>query len=217
MLTLSAEVHSNLQNKQNGPGKARQHVFRGFSLLKETEEELVRAAQTGNIAAFERLVRLLEGQMLAVAAGFAHTPDDANDIYQDAMLAAFRALPKFKLESKFSTWLHKIVVNTALSNRRRLKRAWQKLALIQSEYEQEEKYTENRSPESSMLDGELSSAISKAMAKLSDNERVAFVLCHQQGFKIREAAELMSCTESSVKVVLFRARNKLKKILQEYH
>ncbi len=186
-------------------------------MLKETEEELVRAAQTGNIAAFERLVRLLEGQMLAVAAGFAHTPDDANDIYQDAMLAAFRALPKFKLESKFSTWLHKIVVNTALSNRRKLKRSWQKLALIQNEYEQEETYIRNRSPESFALDGELSSAISKAMAKLSDNERVAFVLCHQQGFKLREAAEIMSCTESSVKVVLFRARNKLKKILQEFH
>jgi len=97
-------------------------------LLKETEEELVRSAQTGNIAAFERLVRLLERRMLAVAAGFAHTPDDANDIFQDAMLAAYRVLPNFKLESKFSTWLHKIVVNTALSNRRKLKRTWQKMA-----------------------------------------------------------------------------------------
>ncbi|HJN95850.1 MAG TPA: sigma-70 family RNA polymerase sigma factor [Gammaproteobacteria bacterium] len=97
-------------------------------MLKETEEELLRSAQTGNIAAFERLVRLLERRMLAVAAGFAHTPDDANDIFQDAMLAAYRVLPNFKLESKFSTWLHKIVVNTALSNRRKLKRTWQKMA-----------------------------------------------------------------------------------------
>jgi len=189
----------------------------GDSLLKETEEELVRSAQSGNTAAFERLVRLLESQMLAVAAGFAYTPDDANDIYQDAMLAAFRALPKFKLESKFSTWLHKIVVNTALSNRRKLKRTWEKLAVIQSEYEHEETYIESRSPESAALDSELNSQIIKALAKLSDNERIAFVLCHQQGFKIREAAEVMGCTDSSVKVVLFRARNKLKKILREYH
>ena len=118
-------------------------------MLKETEEELVRSAQTGNIAAFERLVRLLERRMLAVAAGFAHTPDDANDIFQDAMLAAYRALPNFKLESKFSTWLHKIVVNTALSNRRKLKRTWQKMAAVQSEYEHEEKYVESHSPCSS--------------------------------------------------------------------
>ena len=73
-------------------------------MLKETEEELVKSAQTGNIAAFERLVRLLERRMLAVTARFAHTPDDVNDIYQDAMLAAYRALPNFKLESKFSIW-----------------------------------------------------------------------------------------------------------------
>jgi RNA polymerase sigma-70 factor (ECF subfamily) len=216
LVTLSSEVHSNLQNKQKGPKKAKEYDL-GGGLLKEMEEELVKSAQAGNIAAFERLVRLLEGQMLAVAAGFAHTPDDANDIYQDAMLAAFRALPKFKLESKFSTWLHKIVVNTALSNRRKLKRTWQKMAIIQTEYEHEETYIESRSPESTAIDGELNSAINKAMLKLSDNERIAFVFCHQQGFKIREAAEVMGCTDSSVKVVLFRARNKLKKILREYH
>ncbi|HCL73736.1 MAG TPA: hypothetical protein DIC58_12940 [Gammaproteobacteria bacterium] len=84
----------------------------------------MRSAQAGNIAAFEWLVSSFERQMLAVAAWFAHTPDDANDIYQDTVLAAYRALPNFKLESKFSTWLHKIIVNTALSNRRKLKRTW---------------------------------------------------------------------------------------------
>lgn len=186
-------------------------------MLKETEDELVRSAQAGNIAAFERLMRLLEQQMLAVAAGFAHTPDDANDIYQDAMLAAYRALPNFKLESKFSTWVHKIVVNTALSNRRKLKRTWQKMAAIKAEYEHEEKYTDRRSPESTVLDSELGAEISRAMTRLTDTERIAFVLCHQQGFKLKEAAEVMSCTESSVKVVLFRARNKLKEHLAEYH
>ncbi|PCJ27969.1 MAG: hypothetical protein COA96_02055 [SAR86 cluster bacterium] len=186
-------------------------------MLKETEEELVRAAQSGNVAAFERLVCLLESKMLAVAAGFAHTPDDANDIYQDAMLAAYRALPKFKLESKFSTWLHKIVVNTALSNRRKLKRTWQKMAVIQNQYEREEKYVETHSPESLMLDSELNTQINLAMKKLTDTERIAFVLCHQQGFKLKEAAEVMSCTDNSVKVVLFRARNKLKQQLAEYH
>lgn len=186
-------------------------------MLRETEDELVRSAQTGNVAAFERLMRLLEKQMLAVAAGFAHTPDDANDIYQDAMMAAYKALPNFKLESKFSTWLHKIVVNTALSNRRKLTRTWQKMAAVQAEYEQAEQYTDKRSPESNVLDSELSSEIYRAMKRLSDTERIAFVLCHQQGFKLKEAAEVMSCTESSVKVVLFRARNKLKERLAEYH
>ena len=186
-------------------------------MLREIEEELLVAAQAGNTAAFERLVRLLEQPMLAVAAGFAHTPDDANDIYQDAMLAAYRALPKFKLESKFSTWLYKIVVNTALSNRRKLKRAWQKLAAVQAEYQHEEEYLVGVSPEAELLDSELSAKINQAMAKLTDRERIAFVLCHQQGFKLREAAEVMSCTENLVKVVLFRARAKLKVQLADYN
>ena len=187
-----------------------------ISLLQESEEQLVRSAQTGNAAAFARLMRLLEQQMLAVAAGIAHTPDDANDIYQDAMLAAYRALPKFKLESKFSTWLYKIVVNTALSNRRKLKRTWQKMTALQNEYQHEEQYCENQSPESRLLDGELNTQINRAMTKLTDTERIAFVLCHQQGFKLREAAEVMSCTDNAVKVVLFRARNKLKQQLADY-
>jgi len=186
-------------------------------LLQETEAELIRAAQAGNTAAFERLLRSTERQMLAVAAGFAHTPDDANDIYQDAMLAAYRALPKFKRESKFSTWLHTIVVNTALSNRRKLKRMWQKMAAVQADYQQQETYVETRTPEANMIDDELSEQINRALRRLTDTERMAFVLCNQQGFKIREAAEIMSCSDNSVKVVLFRARNKLKELLAEFY
>lgn len=192
-------------------------MLAGKQVLQETEEQLVRSAQTGNIAAFERLVMALERQMLAVAAGFAHTPDDANDIFQDAMLAAYRALPNFKLESRFSTWIHKIVVNTALSNRRKLKRSWQKITALQTEYKHQEQYVENQSPESTVLDGELNTQINRAMKRLTDSERIAFVLCHQQGFKLREAAEIMNCSESSVKVILFRARKKLKEQLAEYH
>jgi len=192
-------------------------LLAGKQVLQETEEQLVRSAQTGNIAAFERLVMALERQMLAVAAGFAHTPDDANDIFQDAMLAAYRALPNFKLESRFSTWMHKIVVNTALSNRRKLKRSWQKITALQTEYEHQEQYVENQSPESTVLDGELNTQINRAMKRLTDSERIAFVLCHQQGFKLREAAEIMNCSESSVKVILFRAQKKLKEQLAEYH
>jgi len=192
-------------------------LLAGKQVLQETEEQLVRSAQTGNIAAFERLVMALERQMLVVAAGFAHTPDDANDIFQDAMLAAYRALPNFKLESRFSTWMHKIVVNTALSNRRKLKRSWQKITALQTEYEHQEQYVENQSPESTVLDGELNTQINRAMKRLTDSERIAFVLCHQQGFKLREAAEIMNCSESSVKVIFFRARKKLKEQLAEYH
>lgn len=177
---------------------------------QETEQELVASARAGDAAAFERLVRPMESRMLAVAAGFAHTPDDADDIYQDAMLAAYRALPKFKAESRFGTWLHRIVVNTALSNRRRLQRAWRKLAEVREECEREERYIAPDSPESALLNSELGARINEALNALTDKERMAFVLCHQQGFRIGEAAEITGSTDGAVKVALFRAREKLK-------
>ena len=91
------------------------------------------------------------------------------------------------------------------------------MAAVHQEYERDEQYVEPHSPESAVMDEELSGEISKAMRKLSDQERMAFVLCHQQGFKLREAAEIMSCTENAIKVMLFRGRNKLKQQLANYN
>jgi RNA polymerase sigma factor (sigma-70 family) len=119
-------------------------------LLSETEEDLVRAAQAVNVAAFERLVMRLEHQMLALAAGYANSSDDANDIYQDAMIAAYRSLSQFRSESKFSTWLYRIVVNTALSHRRKFSRVMEQLIALKGSYEDEEHYC-TQTPESRML------------------------------------------------------------------
>ncbi len=186
-------------------------------MLSETEDELIRAAQAGNIGAFERLVRRVEHQMLAVAAGFAQSPDDANDIYQDAMIAAYRSLPRFKLESKFSTWLYRIVVNTALSHRRQFKRVLHQLTSLKGSYEIQEQYcTDPQTPESRILGDELARKINDALSKLAARERMAFVLCHQQEFKMHEAAEVMSCSVNSVKSYLFRARKKMQKQLKIY-
>ena len=189
-------------------------------MLSETEEELVKAAQAGNTVAFSRLIRAFEAQMLAVANGFTSDPADADDIYQDAMIAAFKALPRFKLESKFGTWLYRIVVNTALSHRRKLKRVWQRLAPNRSEEDgdilDEQACAQYETPEAEVLNRELNGRINQALESLTDKERMAFVLCHQQGFKIREAAEMLSSSDNLIKVSLFRARKKLRAELDQY-
>ena len=186
-------------------------------MLSETEDELIKAAKAGNSAAFSRLLRGVEQQMLAVAAGMASNPAEGDDIYQDAMIAAYRALPNFKMESKFSTWLYRIVVNTALSRRRKVKRFMQTFVSDDSSANYSERYeSAERNPEDAMLNDELSDQLNSAMARLGSRERVAFVLCHQQGFKLKEAAEMMSCSLESIKVTLFRARSKLKEQLVNY-
>jgi RNA polymerase sigma-70 factor (ECF subfamily) len=188
------------------------------NVLRETEDELIKAAQVGNIAAFERLVRPLERQMLSVAAGISRDAEEANDIFQDAMISAFKAMGSFKKESKFSTWLHRIVVNTSLSYRRKMKRIWQQTTELDEGIDYEEQHcTSSQTPEQTMLSSELNTQLNTAMATLTDRERIAFVLCHQQEFKIREAAVVMECNDNTVKAYLFRARGKLKKQLDPYY
>lgn len=186
-------------------------------LLQETEDELIRASQEGNLAAFGRLIRPLEGQMLAVAAGIARNSDEADDIYQDALLAAFKGMPRFKMESRFSTWLHRIVVNTALSRRRKLKRLLRYVTRLEDGDGAPERYTCSREqPQEALLAEELNRQVTAAMQVLTDKERAAFVLCHQQEFKLQEAATIMDCSENSIKTFLFRARSKLKEQLKTY-
>jgi RNA polymerase sigma-70 factor (ECF subfamily) len=187
-------------------------------VLRDSEQELINAAQAGNVAAFERLVRPVERQMLAVAAGIAQNADDANDIFQDAMLSAFKSIGSFQGGSKFSTWLHRIVVNTSLSYRRKFKRFWQQTTELHDGVEYEEQHcTDAYTPEESLLSAELNTQLNTALATLTERERIAFVLCHQQDLRLKEAAEIMNCNENSLKVFLFRARGKLRQQLDPYH
>lgn len=187
-------------------------------MLQEIEEELIRAAQDGNFAAFGRLVRPLERQMLAVAAGIARNRDEADDIYQDALLAAFRGMPTFKMESRFSTWLHRVVVNTALSRKRQLKRLLQRVTPLTDDAGEDEQYVApTAGPDATVLNEELARRLQSAMRVLTEKERIAFVLCHQQEFKLQEAAVIMDCSENSIKTFLFRARAKLKEQLKTYY
>ena len=191
--------------------------------MEELERDLIEAAQRGSIAAFEQLISQVEKQMLSMAASLAPFPDEAEDIYQDAMISAYKALPRFRMESRFSTWLYRILVNTASSSRRKFKSKLSRLIFVeQPEYEDSsvqsayERYGVNANPESELLNEELSKAINQALASLSDQERIAFVLCHQQEFKIIEAAQVMACGEGTVKSYLFRAREKMRSQLQAF-
>lgn len=176
------------------------------------QNELIDAAQRGSVRAFEQLIVNVEQEMLSLAAGLASYPDEADDIYQDAILNAYKALPKFRADSQFGTWLYRIVVNTALDYKRKL--SHQLSRRLYSEDEQDIEYYDD--PTKNMENNQLSHSIHRALKLLSEKERVAFVLCHQQELTITHAAQIMKCTEGSVKSYLFRARDKLRKLLQEF-
>ncbi len=177
----------------------------------EPQQHLIEAAQRGSASAFEQIIIGVERPMLALAAGLASHPDEADDIYQEAIINAYRALPKFRLESQFSTWLYRIFVNTALGYKRKLSNKMSRGLATETEYHGEQYPCPTQEVESAQL----SMAIHQAIRCLSEKERIAFVLCHQQELSINQAAHIMSCTEGSVKSYLFRARDKLRKMLHE--
>jgi len=161
--------------------------------------------------------------MLSVAAGLASSPDEADDIFQEAMINAYRALPKFRSESRFTTWLYRIVVNAAMDHRRKLKSQFKYFVSdsipknSESTYGREyELYSTGETSETEMQNEQLSRAINRALKELSETEKIAFVLCHQQGLKMSEAAGIMRCSEGAIKNFLFRARAKMREQLKEF-
>ena len=198
-----------------------------------SESELIINAQNGCVSSFEQLIRQIDRKMLSLAAGLASSHDEAEDIYQEAMLTAYKALPKFRMQSQFSTWLYRIVVNTAISSRRKLKNKINSLIFGHSQgkgrvtqgdsgfetYEGYETYAsaaEIEEPDAMMINEQLSEAISNSLSSLSEKERIAFVLCHQQEIKMIDAAQIMQCTDGAIKNYLFRARQKMQVALKDY-
>jgi len=193
----------------------------------ELNSELINSARSGDSVAFEQLITGQRRQLLSLAAGLARDLDEAEDIYQEAMISAFNALPKFRGDSQFSTWLYRIVVNSANSYRRKFRNSVGRLftnrEVDDSQIEfgsssgselEAEFHTDN--PENALHQSQLGRAIAGAVALLSRQEKVAFVLCHQQELKITQAAVIMECSEGTVKQTLFRAREKMRKQLSGF-
>jgi len=179
------------------------------------ERTLIRDAQRGDTRAFEALVRRYDRRVLGLAYEMTGNAEDAQDVYQEALIAAYRALPGFRMKSDFFTWLYRIAVNQALKFRRRYATAYGPAQLM-SDGEHGEVAAAETTPEDLALNRELQAQIGDAMETLSAQERMAFVLCHHQGVKIRQAADLMSCSTGSVKTYLFRARKKMRVRLRKY-
>lgn len=188
--------------------------------MAEKEKGLIVRAQNGDHYAFEQLVSNYDRQVLNLAYSIVGSIEDAQDIYQEALISAYKALPKFKFKSSFFTWIYKIAVNKSITFKQKMLRT-NTQPIAQSDensfsVDNDLRISHSDTPEQSSLNSELKFEIENAILNLSAKERMAFVLCHQQGHKIRETAELMDCTTGTVKSYLFRAREKLKSALKYY-
>lgn len=188
--------------------------------MDDKEKRMIIRAQNGDHYAFEQLVSNYDRQVLNLAYSIVGNIDDAQDIYQEALIAAYKALPKFKFKSSFFTWIYRIAVNKSITFKRK-KLGTNTVSISQNDgntfiVDHDLRLSHTDTPDLHSVNSELKYEIENAILKLSPKERMVFVLCHQQGHKIREAAELMECTSGTVKSYLFRAREKLKFHLKSY-
>ena len=194
----------------------------GQTLSRVNDSELIREAQRGSRAAFEELVRHYDHSVLRLALHLTGSEQDAQDIYQEAFLKAYRHLGNFRFECSFYTWMYRIVTNLCLDQIRRKKTRREDSAVVRDDSGEEYDLLDNvadkrpgASPERDLMRRELGGKIRRALEKLTPRERMVFELKHYQGLKLRTIGEMLNTTEETAKNTLFRATQKLRGTLAE--
>jgi RNA polymerase sigma-70 factor (ECF subfamily) len=189
--------------------------------MSHTDTELIMKAREGDIAAFEELVFRYDRKVLSIAAQFVHCAEDAKDIYQEVLIRVYNALPSFKFKSEFSTWLYRITTNVCLTHatdRKKHGRNVRELSDDGTDADGDPLHaipTEDRAPDERIIAAEESERIEGALMALSPNQRMIVTLKHYQGFKLREIADMMGCTEGTVKKHLFTAMHRMRTVLHD--
>lgn len=194
----------------------------GQTLSRMNDADLIRAAQRGDHAAFEELVRSYDQAVLRLALHLTRSESDAQDIFQEAFLKAYRNIGNFRFECSFYTWIYRIVTNLCLDllRKRQVRKEDAPVAKDQrgEEYDLLDQVADDRSgasPERDLMRRELGSRIGKALEKLTPRERMVFEMKHYQGLKLRTIGEILNTTEETAKNTLFRGTQKLRAALAD--
>lgn len=192
------------------------------SLGRIDDTVLVREAQRGNRGAFEELVRHYDQAVLRLAMHLTGSEAEAQDIYQEAFLKAYKSVGNFRFECSFYTWIYRIVTNLCLDHLRK-KQVRKEDAPVATDssgetYDVLEQVADIRAganPERDLMRRELGTRISSALEKLTPRERMVFELKHYHGLKLRTVGEVLNTTEETAKNTLFRATQKLRGALAD--
>lgn len=182
-----------------------------------TEEELIAKAAKGDQDAFAQLLELHKGKVYGLTLRLTGSAEDAMDLTQETFFNAWRGLPRFHGQSKFSTWLYRLATNAAIDFLRREKRrgAGTTVSLYAEEEPQraldipDHRFT----PQTELERKELQEAIQRGLGRLSDEHRQALVLREVNGLSYAEIAQVLGVEEGTVKSRISRARMALRKAL----
>jgi RNA polymerase sigma-70 factor (ECF subfamily) len=184
------------------------------------ETVLVEAARSGDIGAFESLVRRYDRNVFRIAQHITQNREDAEDVVQDAFLKAYQNLGQFQGQSKFYTWLVRIAVNEALMRLRR--RRPERMVSIDEDVKTEEDSMPREiadwspNPEQMYTQAELKDILGKTIQGLPPSFRTVFVLRDVEGLSTEETASALELSVPAVKSRLLRARLQLRERLNKY-
>lgn len=176
------------------------------------DEALVAATLRGEDDAFAEIVRRYKRRVFASAARFARDDHQLDDICQEVFLRAFRNLSKFRGDAPFEHWLSRIIVSACYDFLRKERRVREQVTLDAIEYE-----VRDVTIDSAAAAGRARELLAYAMQRLTPDEQLIVTLCEIEERSVREVADLTGWSESNVKVRAFRARQNLKKILENSH
>jgi len=178
---------------------------------------LVERVQRGEARAFDYLVLRYQHKVLKLIMRYVRDPVEAEDVAQEAFIKAYRALPSFRGDSAFYTWLYRIAINTAknalVSSKRRP--VDYNLDLQDSEqYEMQARLKDSETPEGLLLTDEIRATVNAAIADLPEDLRTAIMLRELEGMSYEEIATAMECPVGTVRSRIFRAREAIDKRLR---
>ena len=185
---------------------------------REVDQALVERAQQGDHKAFELLVSKYQRRLTRLLARFVKDEHEVNDVTQEALIKAYRALPNFRGESAFYTWLYRIGINTA----KNFLATNGKKMVISADVANEEgemfdlsdQLADDHTPEAEMMNREILQTVEAAVARLPEDLRRAITLREMEGLSYDEIAQIMDCPIGTVRSRIFRAREVIAKDLR---
>ena len=187
--------------------------------VEESDLVLVKRVQRGDKSAFDLLVRKYQHKVVKLVLRYVRNPAEAEDIAQEAFIKAYRALPQFRGDSAFYTWMYRIAINTAknsLASRDRSPIAYDlDLNDPEESHSVQTKLQDPDTPEGLALTEEIRGIVNSAIEALPEELKTAIVLRELDGLSYEEIAAAMECPVGTVRSRIFRAREAIDKRLRE--
>jgi RNA polymerase sigma-70 factor, ECF subfamily len=177
---------------------------------RDIDQQLVERAQRGDKRAFELLVEKYQRKLGRLLARFIRDPAEVEDVTQEAFIKAYRALPAFRGDSAFYTWLYRIGINTAKNYLMALGRRAPTSTEVEAQdaegFEDAEQLRDINTPESMLLSKEIATTVNATIEELPEELRTAIQLREIEGMSYEDIARIMDCPIGTVRSRIFRAR-----------